>query len=260
MNMDDKILLCQKIPKAELHMHIVGAIEADLAYKIAKRNSITLPENALKKLEQKKGFNDLQEFLDCLSCVCSVLLTEQDFSDIVYEYLKKVYQDGVLYTELFFEPSGLFSRGIKLEAIVNGLKDGIRRGYEEFNIESNLIMCFPRILSEESCIKLFHEYIIFKSDFIAIGLVNSELNNPPGRFKNLYAMAKELGLRLTAHAGEEGGPEYINEAIDVLNCERIDHGFTAQYDKELMEKLAKMKIPLTLCPLSNKQLNVCSEL
>jgi adenosine deaminase len=136
----------------------------------------------------------------------------------------------------------------------------MKRGFEEFNIESNLIICFPRINTEESCIELLQEYEKFKNDFIAIGLVNVEPNNPTSKFENLYSMAKAMGFRLTAHAGEVGGPEYIKEAIDILGCDRIDHGFTAQFDKELMEKIAKQKIPLTLCPLSNKQIGVCSDL
>jgi adenosine deaminase len=260
MNKNDKFLLCQKIPKAELHLHIEGAIEAELAYKLAKRYSITLPENALKELEQNKGFQNLQDFLDSFVYVCSVLITEQDFSDIVYEYLKRIYQEGVIYTEISFDPHLHISRGIKLETLVNGLKDGQRRGFEEFNIESNLIICFPRFLAEESCVNLLRECQKFKGDFIAVGLVNTEINNPPSKFKNLYSLAKEMGYRLTVHVGEDCGPEFINEAIDVLRCERIDHGITAQYDKEVMAKIARLGIPMTLCPISNKLIGICPDL
>jgi adenosine deaminase len=223
---DNEIIsLCQNIPKAELHLHIDGTIEPELVYKIAKRNGTDIPEGALKHIEDKKGFNSLQEFLDSFCMSCSHFLYEQDFSDMVYEYLKKSSTQGLVYAEIFFNPYSCISRGVSFKTVITGLKEGISRGGQEFGIEVKLIMVFLRNLSEETCIELLKHSEEYKDDIIAVGLVSTEIGNPPSKFKNLYTMAKEMGYRLC----KDCGPEYIQEAIDVLGVDRIDHGFTAQY-------------------------------
>jgi adenosine deaminase len=261
ITMDNEIIsLCQNIPKAELHLHIGGAIEAELAYKVAKRNGIVIPEGSLKDLEEKRSFNCLQDFLDSYSFAGAYFIYEQDFSDMVYEYLKKSSTQGLVYAEIFFNPDGCISRGVTFKTLMTGLKDGISRGKQELGVETNLIMVFLKHQSEETCIELLKQSEEFKDDIIGIGMVSTEIGNPPSKFKNLYALAKEMGYKLCIHVGEDCGPEFIEEAIDVLNIDRIDHGFTAQYSETVMDKIAEKKIPLTLCPLSNKMLKICPDL
>jgi adenosine deaminase len=251
--------LCYQIPKAELHIHIEGTFEPELIYEIAKRNSINLKES-IEELKAKYEFNNLGEFLDIYYMACSVLIKEEDFSDLMYEYIKKASKQGLVYAEIFFDPQTHTQRGITFETVINGLTKGMERGRLNFGVETNLCMCFVRHLSEEDCINTFNESLPFKDKIMACGLDSYEVGNPPEKFENLFRMAKENGFRLTAHAGEEAPYKYIESSLDLLKVERIDHGFQSINSEELMIRLMNEKIPLTMCPLSNKKLKVCPDL
>ena len=261
--------ICYSIPKAELHIHIEGSFEPELIFKIAKRNNIIIPYNDIYELKEKYKFNNLQEFLDIYYVACSVLICEEDFSELMYEYLKKSYQklykfcfqkSRLRYAEIFFDPQSHTSRGINMRTIIEGLKKGINLGKKEFNIESNLHMCFLRHLSEEECINIFYESLEFREDILSIGLDSSEIGNPPQKFIELYKLAKEKGFRLSAHGGEEGDNTYIEGCIDYLKVERIDHGIQSYKYDNLIKRISELKIPLTLCPLSNQKLKVIPDL
>jgi adenosine deaminase len=245
---------CYNIPKAELHVHIEGTLEPELIFTLSKRNNITLPYKNIEEIKSKYNFANLQEFLDMYYLACSVLIQEEDFSDLVYEYLKRVSQQGVIYAEIFFDPQNHTGRGIVFETVLKGLRKGMERGLNEFKIKSQLIMCILRDLSEDEGIETLNIANKYKSDILGIGIDSAEIGNPPSKFKNLYKLAKEHGFRLCAHAGEEGG-DWVEECIDVLKVERIDHGFKIVNNPDLMKRVAKERIPLTLCPLSIKVLH-----
>jgi adenosine deaminase len=258
--MEDKCLkkLCYEIPKAELHIHIEGTLEPELMLEIAKRNNIPLSYTSTEELKSKYNFKNLQDFLDIYYLACSVLIYKQDFSDLMYEYLKR--SQGVVYAEVFFDPQTHVDRGISLEVVLEGLNDGIKRGKQMFNINVKLIMCFLRHLSQESCLEVYDQARKYKDDIMGVGLDSSELGNRPSKFKELYAKAKDDGFFLVAHAGEEGDASYIQEALDLLKVSRVDHGYRITESEELMKRAADEQIPLTLCPLSNKMLKVCPDL
>jgi adenosine deaminase len=252
--------VCYEIPKAELHIHIEGSMEPELIFQIANRNKIDLPYKSIEELEEKYNFNNLQEFLDLYYVACSVLLYKQDFEDIMYMYLKSSYHQGLKYCEIFFDPQSHLQRGVEFETIISGLKSGINLAKNEFDIEAHLIMSFLRHLSEEDSIKTFEIAKPYFSDIIGIGLDSSEIGNPPEKFHNLFKLAKTFNLKLVAHAGEEGDVSYIKNSIELLGVQRIDHGYRIIDDESYMKKCVEMKIPFTLCPLSNKKLNVCPDL
>jgi adenosine deaminase len=258
---DDKIKkLCYCIPKAELHIHIEGTFEPELMFEIAKRNNLKTSFNTVDELKAKYNFNNLQDFLDIYYLACSVLLKEQDFSDLMYAYLKKASSQGLVYAEIFFDPQTHTSRGVSFETVINGLKDGIERGKKEFNTEVQLIMCLLRHLPEKDCLETYEQALSFKKDILGIGLDSSEIGNPPSKFTNLYQKARDDGFYVTAHAGEEGDIGYIKEALDLLKVQRIDHGYHVTDCEDITKRVAEEKIPLTLCPLSNKMLKVCPDL
>jgi adenosine deaminase len=254
--MDDSKLkhFCHHIPKAELHVHIEGTLEPELMFTLSQRNSISIPYKSVDEVKSKFNFANLQEFLDMYYLACSVLIKQEDFSDLIYEYLKKVSQQGVVYAEIFFDPQTHTGRGISFETVLFGLREGMERGLKDFRIESQLIICILRCLSEEEGIEILNLAYKYKEQILGVGLDSAEIGNPPRKFKKLYEMAKEYGFRLCAHAGEEGG-DWVEEALDELKVERIDHGFKIVNNKALMKRIAQERIPLTLCPLSIKVLH-----
>ena len=244
------------VPKAELHIHIEGTLEPELMFKLAKRNGIALEGSVESHRTRRNNFTDLQDFLDLYYEACSVLKTERDFYDLMYEYLRRASVDNVYVAEIFFDPQTHTERGVSFDVVINGLHRALVDGYLNFGIKGSLIMCFLRHLSEESAIKTLEEAKPHLDKIVAVGLDSGEVGNPPSKFRKVYEMAAGLGLKLVVHAGEEAGPEYIYEALDVLHVHRIDHGVQCLKDDALVERLVKEQIPLTTCPCSNEKLKV----
>lgn len=252
--------LLQAMPKAELHMHIEGSLEPELIFALAERNNVKLPYASVEALRAAYAFTDLQSFLDIYYAGASVLLHEQDFYDMARAYLDRAVADNVVHTEIFFDPQTHTERGVAMETVINGLYRACRDAEIEQGISATLILSFLRHLSEDSAMQTLEAALPLRDRFIGVGLDSSELGNPPEKFERVFARAKQLGLHLVAHAGEEGPPAYIWGALDVLGVERIDHGVQSEKDAQLMQRLAKEQIPLTVCPLSNLKLCVVKDL
>ena len=252
--------LIRALPKAELHLHIEGSLEPELMMKLAKRNNIEIPFNSVEEIREAYNFTNLQSFLDIYYQGAGVLINEQDFFDLTWEYLLRCKEDNVVHTEIFFDPETHTDRGITFETVINGISAALERAESELGISSKLIMCFLRHLDQESAIKTLKEAIPFKDKIIAVGLDSSEVGHPPSKFQDAFAMAREEGFLTVAHAGEEGPPEYIWEALDLLEVKRIDHGVRCLEDEKLTKRLIEEKIPLTVCPLSNVKLCVFDNL
>ena len=244
------------MPKAELHLHIEGSLEPELMFEMARRNGVQLPYTDVEALRAAYAFSDLQSFLDIYYAGASVLLTEQDFFDMAWAYFERAHADNVVHAELFFDPQTHTERGVPMAVVVGGLQRAARRAWTEHGISSELILCFLRHLSEEAAFETLGQARPHLDAIIGVGLDSSEVGHPPEKFARVFAEARRLGLRAVAHAGEEGPPEYITSALDVLNAERIDHGVQAVKDDALMRRLAEQRIPLTVCPLSNIKLCV----
>jgi adenine deaminase len=242
----------QAMPKAELHIHIEGSLEPELIFELAQRNGVSLPYPTVEALREAYAFTDLQSFLDIYYAGASVLLTEQDFHDMTAAYLARAAADNVRHAEIFFDPQTHTARGVPFETVING----IWRACQEAPISATLIMCFLRHLSEDDAIATLEEALPFRDKFIGVGLDSSEVGHPPEKFARVFERARNLGLHLVAHAGEEGPPAYIESALDVLNVERIDHGVRCLDDAQLVERLARERMALTVCPLSNIKLRV----
>lgn len=246
----------QQMPKAELHMHIEGSLEPDMIFALARRNDVSLAYSSVERLRRAYSFSDLQSFLDVYYAGASVLLKEQDFFDMTWAYLLRAKADNILHTEIFFDPQTHIERGVGFATVVNGIHRALQQGQAELGITSGLIMCFLRHLSEADAFATLELALPHRDKFIGIGLDSSEKGHPPEKFTRLFAHCRKLGLRLVAHAGEEGPPAYIKTAIDVLRAERIDHGVRCTEDPALTQRLARDGIPLTVCPLSNVKLGV----
>ena len=244
------------VPKAELHVHIEGTLEPELMFQLAQRNGVKLEGSVESHRERRKNFKNLQDFLDLYYEACSVLKTEQDFYDLMYEYLRRASVDNVYVAEIFFDPQTHTDRGISFDVVINGLHRALVNGYLNFGIKGSLIMCFLRHLSEDSAIKTLQTAQNHLDKIIGVGLDSGEVGNPPSKFKRVYEMAANLGLKLVAHAGEEAGPDYIYEALDVLRVKRLDHGVQCLKNDALVERLSKEQVPLTTCPCSNEKLKV----
>ena len=244
------------MPKAELHVHIEGTLEPELIFKLAERNQVKLPFASVEALRAAYDFQDLQSFLDLYYAGASVLLHEQDFFDLAWAYLDKAAADNVVHAEIFFDPQTHTARGVPMETIVKGLHHACQRAHQEFGLSAKLILCFLRHLSEEDAFATLEAALPFRHYFIGVGLDSSELGHPPAKFERVFVKCRELGLHVVAHAGEEGPPEYIRQALDLLQAERIDHGVQAVQDPALMQRLADQRVPLTVCPLSNVKLCV----
>jgi adenosine deaminase len=252
--------LLREMPKAELHIHIEGSLEPELIFALAQRNGIKLPYANVEALRAAYAFTNLQSFLDIYYAGASVLLHEQDFYDMAWAYLERAAADHVVHTEIFFDPQTHTERGVPMSVVVNGLHRACTDAKQQLGVDAQLILCFLRHLSEADALKTFEEALPFKDKFIGVGLDSSEVGHPPEKFKNVFAKAKAEGLHLVAHAGEEGPPAYIWSALDVLQVERIDHGVQATKDPALMARLAKERVPLTVCPFSNQKLCVFPDL
>lgn len=252
--------LIQAMPKAELHMHIEGSLEPELIFALAQRNGVALTYPTVEALRAAYAFTDLQSFLDIYYAGASVLLKEQDFHDMAWAYLTRCKQENILRTEMFFDPQTHTDRGVPFEVVIKGLTSACDRACTELGVSAALIMCFLRHLSEEAALATLEQALPYKQYFIGVGLDSSERGHPPEKFARVFARCKELGLRLVAHAGEEGPAQYIYNALDILQVERIDHGVRCVEDPALVQRLAKEGMALTVCPLSNVKLCVFKEL
>lgn len=246
----------QKMPKAELHIHIEGSLEPELIFALAERNKVALAYPSVEALRSAYAFTDLQSFLDIYYAGASVLLAEQDFYDMTMAYLQRAQADNVRHVELFFDPQTHTARGVAFADVINGIDRALQDARAQWQMSGLLIMCFLRHLSEEEAFATLEQALPHRDKFIGVGLDSSERGNPPEKFAGVFARCKELGLHLVAHAGEEGPPEYIRTALDVLQVERIDHGVACLQDPELVQRLARQQIALTVCPLSNIKLRV----
>ncbi|AOE87580.1 adenosine deaminase [Pseudomonas sp. TCU-HL1] len=244
------------LPKAELHLHLEGSLEPELLFALAERNKVTLPWADVETLRKAYAFNNLQEFLDLYYAGADVLRTEQDFYDLTWAYLQRCKAQNVIHTEPFFDPQTHTDRGIPFEVVLSGIRQALEDGREQLGISSGLILSFLRHLSEEEAQKTLDQALPYRDAFIAVGLDSSEKGHPPSKFQRVFDRARAEGFFTVAHAGEEGPPEYIWEALDLLKIERIDHGVRAIEDERLMQRIIDEQIPLTVCPLSNIKLCV----
>ncbi|MFD4226823.1 adenosine deaminase [Streptomyces sp. NPDC058545] len=243
-----------QLPKAELHLHIEGTLEPELAFVLAARNGVQLPYANTEELRSAYLFDDLQTFLDLYYALMAVLRTEQDFEELADAYLTRAAAQGVRHAEIFFDPQAHTARGVPIGTVVEGLGRALDRSEEEHGISTQLIMCFLRDQSAASALETLDAAKPYLHRISAVGLDSAEVGHPPAKFREVYEAAEALGLRKVAHAGEEGPPEYIREALDVLGVERIDHGLRCMEDPELVKRLVAERVPLTLCPLSNVRL------
>jgi adenine deaminase len=252
--------LLARMPKAELHIHIEGSLEPELIFEMSRRNGVAIPYAGVEELRRAYAFTNLQSFLDIYYAGASVLLKEQDFYDMAMAYLRRAKADNVVHAELFFDPQTHTARGVSMKTVIDGLHRASVDGAKQLGVDSSLILCFLRHLSEEDAFRTLEEALPLRDKFIGVGLDSSEVGHPPEKFAKVYARCRELGLHRVAHAGEEGPPAYVWTALDLLKVERIDHGVQSTKDPELMKRLARDRIPLTVCPLSNLKLCVFPQL
>jgi adenosine deaminase len=252
--------LIDRLPKSELHIHIEGSLEPELLFALARRNGVRLAHDSIESLRRAYRFDRLQDFLDLYYEGMSVLRTEEDFYDLARAYLGRAHAENIRYVEMFFDPQAHTARGIPYSAVIDGLHRAILEAAVERGVTARLIMCFLRHLDEADAERTLDAALAHRDKFIGVGLDSTELGNPPGKFKRVFRRARDAGLLLVAHAGEEGPPHYVWEAIDELGVDRIDHGNRSMEDAALVARLARDRIPLTLCPLSNLRLRVVAEL
>ncbi|WP_180108401.1 adenosine deaminase [Acinetobacter sp. YH12147] len=256
----NQLELIRALPKAELHVHIEGTFEPELMFAIAQRNNIAIPYQSVEEVKEAYNFHNLQSFLDIYYAGANVLVHEQDFYDLAWVYFEKCAEDQVVHTEIFFDPQTHTDRGIAFATVINGLQRACDDAQSKLGISSRLIMCFLRHLSEEAAFVTLEQALPYKEQIIAVGLDSSEVGHPPAKFARVFAKAREYGFLVVAHAGEEGPPEYIWEALDLLKVNRIDHGVRSEEDPALMQRLIQDEMPLTVCPLSNLKLCVVQDM
>ena len=254
------IELIKKIPKAELHLHIEGSLEPGLMFKMAKRNKVEIPFKSIDEVKMAYNFHNLQSFLNIYYQSSQVLIKEQDFFDLTWAYMLRSKKDNVVHTEIFFDPQTHTARGLKFDLVINGIYRAIIKAEKELGISSKIIMCFLRHLDEDLAFEVLDHALIHKDKIIGVGLDSSEIGNPPRKFERVFKKAIKEGFLTVAHAGEEGPPEYIWEALDLLEVKRIDHGVQCLKDKKLVQRLKDDQVPLTVCPLSNVKLRVFKKL
>lgn len=250
------IELIKRLPKAELHLHIEGSLEPELMFKLAHKNKVAIPYETVEEVRNAYNFTNLQTFLDIYYAGANVLLTEDDFYDLTWDYIEKCVENNIIHTEIFFDPQTHTSRGIAFETVISGIKRALADANEQYGITSAIIMCFLRHLSEQEAFETLEQALDYKDDIIGVGLDSSEIGNPPSKFEAVFKKAKAEGFKLVAHAGEEADFSYIYEALDLLNIQRIDHGVQSINSPELMARLKEQQIPLTVCPNSNIELKV----
>ena len=247
-------------PKAELHLHIEGTLEPELMFLLAERNNIQIPFKNIDDVKKAYNFNNLDSFLKIYYEGAKVLINEKDFFDLTWAYALKCKEENIVHVEIFFDPQTHTDRGISFDIVINGIYKALQKAQNEFNLSFKIIMCFLRHLDEDSGYKVLDHAIIHKDKILGVGLDSSEAGNPPNKFKKLFKKATENNFVTVAHAGEEGPPEYMWEALNLLNVKRIDHGVQCLKDDKLVEELSKTQIPLTVCPLSNIKLKVFNKL
>jgi len=244
------------LPKAELHVHIEGTLEPELAFELARKHGIVLPHASVADLRRAYDFADLQSFLDIYYAGAAVLRDVDDFHALGRAYLQRAHADGVVHVEMFFDPQTHSERGVPVGRVLEGLGRAVAEAHRETGITAKIILCFLRHLSADAALATLDAALAHAGSFIGVGLDSSELGHPPSKFTAVFARARRENLRVVAHAGEEGPPGYIEEALDVLGVERIDHGVRCEESPALVERLARERIPLTVCPLSNVKLGV----
>jgi adenine deaminase len=244
------------LPKAELHIHIEGSLEPEQMFEMGRRNGVDLPYGSVEALRAAYNFSDLQSFLDIYYAGAAVLLTERDFFEMAMAYFERAAADGVVRAELFFDPQTHTERGVDIGVVIGGLSRACREAGARHGISAALILCFLRHLSEEDAFSTLQQALPWREHFIGVGLDSSERGHPPEKFARVFERCRALGLHVVAHAGEEGPPAYIETALDALQAERIDHGVRALESPALVQRLAAMAMPLTVCPLSNVKLRV----
>ncbi len=258
--MSDLASFIDRLPKCELHIHVEGSLEPELMFELAARNGIALPYPSVEALRQAYRFTRLQDFLDLYYRGMSVLLTEQDFHDLAAAYLARAHAQGLRHVEMFFDPQGHTSRGVAFATVVDGLQRALDEAKRDLGVTGSFIMCFLRHLPEKDAEATLDLALPYKDRIIGVGLDSSEVGHPPRDFARVFRRARDEGFHLVAHAGEEGPPDYVWEAIDVLGVERVDHGNRALEDDALVARLARDRIPLTVCPLSNLRLRVVADM
>jgi adenosine deaminase len=250
----------KKSPKAELHLHIEGTLEPEQMLELAKRNNIQIPFKNINEAKKAYNFSNLESFLKIYYEGAKVLIKEQDFFDLTWSYALKCKENNIVHAEIFFDPQIHTVRGINFDIVINGIYKALQKAQKEFGLSFKIIMCFLRHLDEEEGFKTLDQAIAHKDKIYGVGLDSSETGNPPNKYEKLFKKAIEYGFITVAHAGEEGPPEYMWEALNLLNVKRIDHGVQCLKDEKLVEKLFESQIPLTVCPLSNIKLRVFNKL
>ena len=248
------------LPKAELHLHIEGSLEPEMVFALAQKHGVKLPYATVDALRAAYDFSDLQSFLDLYYAGANVLRDEDDFHAMTAAYLRRAHADGVVHAEIFFDPQTHTDRGIDIGVVFRGITRALQDAEREFGMSSRLILCFLRHLSEEAAIKTLDAALPYKEHFVAVGLDSSEKGHPPSKFARVFERARAAGLLTVAHAGEEGPPAYIREALELLKVSRIDHGVRCSEDPTLVAELAASRMPLTVCPLSNVRLKVYNDM
>jgi adenine deaminase len=249
-----------ELPKAELHVHIEGTLEPGLMFALARRNHVDIPYADEVAVHRAYVFEDLQSFLDLYYIACGVLITERDFYELTLEYLRRAASEGVRHAEIFFDPQAHTDRGVEFTTVLNGITAALADGERELRVTSRLIMCFLRHLSADAAMETLETALPHRAAIIGVGLDSSERNHPPVKFRDVFDRARAEGFLAVAHAGEEGPPEYIWQALDVLQVRRIDHGERCSEDERLVERLVAERMPLTSCPFSNVKLRVVPDL
>ena len=260
MSTSDLKAYLRALPKAELHLHIEGSLEPEMVFALAQKHGVTLPYATVDALRAAYDFSDLQSFLEIYYAGANVLRDEDDFHAMTAAYLRRAHADGVVHADIFFDPQTHTDRGIDIGVVFRGISRALQDAERDFGMSSRLILCFLRHLSEEAAMQTLDAALPYQQHFVAVGLDSSEKGHPPSKFARVFERARAAGLLTVAHAGEEGPPTYIREALDLLKVSRIDHGVRCSEDPALVKELAASRMPLTVCPLSNVRLKVYNDM
>jgi adenosine deaminase len=244
------------LPKAELHLHLEGTLEPELVLRLARKNRVALPHSSIEELRRSYQFTDLQSFLDIYLAASRVLCDEDDFHAMTAAYLRRAHEQGIVHVEVFFDPQSHTERDVAFVTVLGGIRRALLQAEREFGITHRLILCFLRHLSAQAAMRTLEEALPHKAAIVAVGLDSTETGHPPGKFAAVFERARSEGLFAVAHAGEEGPASFVREALDTLKVQRIDHGVRCEEDPQLVDRLARERIPLTMCPLSNVKLKV----